>query len=269
MIDLFEDELNMPERRSSKGNQLKWSSGEIWYKADYAGYEGAAEYVVCKMLEHTNLNSSEYAHYEIEQFRYKKSVYTGVKSENFIHEDWQLITLERLFRLKYNESLMKAVWSVEGAENRVEFLVDQVEKMTGIHDFGSYITKLLTIDAVFLNEDRHMHNIAVLINGEGNVKLCPIFDHGASLMSDTTMDYPMGIDVISAIGDVEAKTICSDFDEALDAAEKLYGNQIKWNISRNEAETIIDSMDVYAIDVKTRIKDIVFQQMRKYSYLFN
>ena len=40
----------------------------------------------------------------------------------------------------------------------------QVERITGLKDFGIYLNKLLTIDALFVNEDRHMHNIAVLMN---------------------------------------------------------------------------------------------------------
>ena len=40
MIELSEKELFSPFRKSSKGNQLKWRSGDWWYKADYLGYEG-------------------------------------------------------------------------------------------------------------------------------------------------------------------------------------------------------------------------------------
>ena len=53
---------------------------------------------------------------------------------------------------------------------------------------GVYMNKLLTIDALFLNEDRHTHNIAVLMNGKGDYAYCPIFDNGAGLLADTTMD---------------------------------------------------------------------------------
>lgn len=35
-----------------------------------------------------------------------------------------------------------------------------MERMTGLKNFGVYLHKLFTIDAVFLNEDRHTHNIA-------------------------------------------------------------------------------------------------------------
>lgn len=46
--------------------------------------------------------------------------------------------------------------------------------MTGLQEFGIYMNKLLTIDALFLNEDRHTHNIAVLMNGKGDYAYCPI-----------------------------------------------------------------------------------------------
>ena len=46
MIELFEQNERMQDRQSSKGNQLKWENAGIWYKADYTGYEGMAEYML-------------------------------------------------------------------------------------------------------------------------------------------------------------------------------------------------------------------------------
>ena len=46
MVELFEDNVKLFDRHSSKGNQLKWEKDGIWYKADYTGYEGFAEYVI-------------------------------------------------------------------------------------------------------------------------------------------------------------------------------------------------------------------------------
>ena len=31
---------------TSKGDQLKWKIGNIWYKSDYMGYEGLSETLV-------------------------------------------------------------------------------------------------------------------------------------------------------------------------------------------------------------------------------
>ena len=46
MIELFEQNIRTNDRQSSKGNQLKWENKGIWYKADYTGYEGLAEYMI-------------------------------------------------------------------------------------------------------------------------------------------------------------------------------------------------------------------------------
>ncbi|MCR5343044.1 MAG: hypothetical protein K6E70_06760 [Butyrivibrio sp.] len=46
MIELFEKDKKEFNRKSSKGNQLKWETNNTWYKADYTGYEGLTEYVV-------------------------------------------------------------------------------------------------------------------------------------------------------------------------------------------------------------------------------
>ena len=46
MVELFEQNIRTNTRQSSKGNQLKWENEGIWYKADYTGYEGLAEYVL-------------------------------------------------------------------------------------------------------------------------------------------------------------------------------------------------------------------------------
>lgn len=105
MVELFEQNIRTNTRQSSKGNQLKWENEGIWYKADYTGYEGLAEYVISHLLKLTNLNEGEYVLYEPEQIKYKRQIYNGVRSRAFIDEDWQIITLERLFKNVYNERL--------------------------------------------------------------------------------------------------------------------------------------------------------------------
>ena len=50
MVELFEQDERQNNRQSSKGNQLKWENNGIWYKADYTGYEGLAEYMISHLL---------------------------------------------------------------------------------------------------------------------------------------------------------------------------------------------------------------------------
>ncbi|MDO5339560.1 MAG: hypothetical protein Q4E78_05545 [Eubacteriales bacterium] len=268
MVELFEQNIRTNTRQSSKGNQLKWENEGIWYKADYTGYEGLAEYVISHLLKLTNLNEDEYVLYEQEQIKYKRQIYNGVKSRTFIDEDWQIITLERLFKNVYNESLTNVLWHMSDVKERLEFLVNSVKNITGLNNFGEYICRLFTIDAFFLNEDRHMHNIAVLMNGKGRYKYCPVFDNGAGLLSDTTMDYPMGQDTYQMISEVKSKSVSQDFDEQLDVAENLYGQNLHFLFTKKNVSDIVNNADMYPLEERKRVELIIYSQMNKYQYLF-
>ena len=268
MIELLGQELKDELRQSSKGNQLKWENNGVWYKADYTGYEGLSEYVISALLQLSTLEKNEYVLYEPIQMKYKEVICRGVSCDNFLKDDWQIITLERLFRNLYGESFHSAIYKMNGIKDRLEFLVGQVEKATGLKDFGKYMNKLFTIDALFLNEDRHMHNVAVLMNGKGEFEYCPIFDNGAGLLADTTMDYPMSGNVGDMIGGVKARTISTEFDEQLDASKQLYGCNIKFYFNRDDLAVIVNKATIYAQEERKRVEEIITLQMRKYQYLF-
>ena len=268
MVQLFEQDIKTTDRQSSKGNQLKWENNGIWYKADYTGYEGLAEYIISHLLQKSSLATDEFVLYDLEQMQYKETVYTGAKSKSFLTEGWQIITLERLFHNFFSKSLYKAIYTIPEHENRLSFLVEQVERMTGLQNFGVYLNKLFTIDAFFLNEDRHTHNIAVLMNEKGEFAYCPIFDNGAGLLADTTMDYPLSGDVYLLMNESKAKTICDSFDEQLDLSEKLYGENIKFYFTQKDVRELLENVSMYTKEEKDRVERIVCAQMKKYGYLF-
>ena len=264
MIELFEQQIVTPQRHSSKGNQLKWKSEDYWYKADYSGYEGLAEYMVSQLIKHSNLKPEEVVVYELEQIRYKNRTFNGVKSKDMLEGNWQIITLERLFKNNFNTSLYQSVWKIHDVRERIEFLCQQVKRITGISDFGIYLTKLLEIDAVFKNEDRHMHNIAVLMNSAGEYKLCPIFDNGASLLSDTTLDYPLTGDIYTLMDQVKSKTVSENFDEQMDAAEELFGECIHFNFTKRDVDKLLEGACIYSPEIIERVRTVLYQQIRKY-----
>lgn len=269
MVELFEQDKRQNNRQSSKGNQLKWNNNGIWYKADYTGYEGLAEYMISHLLLKSSLRQDEFVLYEPEQIRYKDAVYSGVKSNDFLEKDWQLITLERLFMTFFGQSLYQSIFKISDPEKRLIFLVEQVERVTNLSDFGVYMNKLFTMDAFFLNEDRHTHNIAILMNKDGRFSYSPIFDNGAGLLADTSLDYPLGKDVYLQIKEVRAKTISADFDEQLDLSEKLYGNHLKFYFHAKDVSNLLDGISIYSQEEKDRVRDILLSQMKKYAYLFD
>ena len=268
MIELFEQDIKTIDRQSSKGNQLKWSNAGSWYKADYAGYEGLAEYVISHLLKHSSLTEEEYILYDTEEMMYHRSKYLGCYSKDFLPAGWQLITLERLFKNAYNESLNKSIYKISDVEQRLRFLVEQTVRITGLRDFSVYMSKMLTLDAFFLNEDRHTHNIAVLLDEKGTYRYCPFFDNGAALLSDTTMDYPVGEDVLNLMRDVKAKTFSTSFDGQLDVAEQLYGQHVKFSFTIRDVEDLLAKEPYYPAEIKERIIEILRYQRQKYQYLF-
>lgn len=268
MIRLFESQLQGLDRQSSKGNQLKWKNGLDWYKADYTGYEALSEYMVSHLLQFSDMKTDEYILYEIEQIEYRKKTMIGARSRNFLEPGWQLITLERLYRNNYGSSLTTQLWQLDTPVSRLKYLVETIEAITGLKDFGVYMCKVLTVDCVFLNEDRHMHNLGVLMNGDGRYRLCPLFDHGAGLLADTTMDYPPDGDPLQMLHDVRAKSIAVDFDDQVAACEALYGRHINFSFTRKDIQELLKKAPLYSDAIKTRVMDILLEQRRKYSYLF-
>lgn len=268
MVELFEQNIRTNERQSSKGNQLKWLNNDTWYKADYTGYEGLSEYMVSKLLKCSTLSGQEYVDYDTEEISYNYSRYLGCKSRNFLPDGWMLITLERLFNNMYGHSLNKSIYSIEDYKGRIQFMVEQTIRITGLKAFGAYVSKLLTVDALFLNEDRHTHNIAVLMDNERKFHYCPIFDNGAALLSDTTMDYPLSVNVNKMINGAKAKTFCTDFDEQLDVVERLYGQHINFSFDNKVVDELLAQEPFYSEDIKIRVREIIMQQKRKYQYLF-
>ena len=65
-----------------------------------------------------------------------------------------------------------------------------------------------------------------------------------------------------------AKTVSRDFDEQLDVSEQLAGENLHFYFNKKNVDEIIDSIKIYPIEIKERVKTMIFEQMRKYQYLF-
>lgn len=252
---------------SSKGNQYKWLEDGYWHKLDYLGYESLVEIVVSKLLKRTNVK--HFVPYYHEEVAYDEEVENACISENFLGEGEELITIERLIQQMKGVSISKLLVG-KPLEEKITTLVEIVEEITGIEKFGMYLTLLLEVDAFFLNEDRHTHNIAVIRTKERRYKLCPIFDNGAGLFSDTNTDYQMGKSLDACYDSVEAKPFDRDFDEQMDAAEGIYGQQFWIEFSTREVEDALDELrDYYDNSTIERVLEILRIQYRKYEYFRN
>lgn len=268
IVDLTNVPLVETTSHTSKGNQLKWRDGNIWYKADHLGYEGASEVIVSHLLRKSALRVP-YVRYDPVIIKFKGKMYHGCKSADFLPRDTSIIPLERLFWQYNGQGLAESLSKIKTTTEKIQFFVNGFESITGIKECGKYITAILEVDAMFLNDDRHTNNLAVLRDEETDTfALCPIFDNGAALLSDTTMDYPLNMDVYDCIKHAEAKPFSSSFDEQLEAAEELYGVQLRFLFSPADVQDEINQLrSIYDIKTLKRAENVLRWQMRHYDYL--
>ncbi|MEK3674743.1 hypothetical protein [Paenibacillus sp. FSL R10-2771] len=101
-----------------------------------------------------------------------------------------------------------------------------------------------------------MNNIA-FIHGNSGYQLCPYFDHGLSLLSDTA-DYPLSMPIDVALRSVKAKPFSKDFSKqarALDTTLRFNRYSVLQFIEQNDKEL-------------GRVSKVLRSQMLKYEYLF-
>ena len=253
---------------TSKGDQRKWKIGDRWYKADYMGYESLAEVLVSHFLERSNLRYP-FVRYQLVQIEYAEEQLNACQSQNFLMQNEILVPLEKLYRQYTGESLATKMAEFAEPSERIQYLVEEVEKITGINDFGKYITAVLEIDAFFLNEDRHTNNLAVVYSeNTKQYSFSPIFDQGLCLFADTRLDYPLRLSLEECMKKIQEKPFSTDFDEQLDAAEALYGVQVQFDFSMKDLENEITRLtEKYSPVICERIQQLMRQQFRKYKYL--
>lgn len=188
---------------SSKGTQLKWYTQDKFLKADLWGYESIAEYLTCVLLKYTD--GVDYTQYHlcmiIDEITGKK--YFGCYSDNFLKDDEQLVSVGSLLQRNYGDA-----WIAKDGKELLDFVVESILALTGLNITG-YLGKMLGVDALILNQDRHFRNIALKYK-EGKYSISPLFDHGMSLLSDMT-EFHMGYDLFDAVKESHAKPFSINF----------------------------------------------------------
>ncbi len=212
---------------SSKGNQEKWLEDGRWYKLDQFGYEGLAETVVSTLLEQSSIEKDtpfHFVRYRMEWMRVHGLERTGCSSPNFLRPGQAIITLHHLHSRQGGKSLAAQLSCLSSDRKRIEYLAKATAERTGLEDFPAYLTLLFEIDALFLNDDRHLNNIAVL-EQEGKYDYCPIFDHGAAFLSNQR-DYPMNVEPKGLIPLAVARPFHISFNRQRNTAISLFGSQL-------------------------------------------
>lgn len=213
---------------SSKGNQEKWLDGGRWYKLDQFGYEGLAETLVSILLERSNIETDtpfRFVRYRMERIHAHGLERSGCSSPDFLTPGQSIITLSHLLSRQEEKPLAQRLRRLPSDKRRIAYLAHATAEYTGLEAFPAYLTLLFEIDALFLNDDRHLNNIAVL-ERDGKYDYCPIFDNGAALLSNQR-DYPMDIDPKGLIPKAVARPFHLSFNRQRNTVVSLFGPQLK------------------------------------------
>ena len=192
---------------TSEGTQIKYKKGGYWYKLDNRGNEGLCEYFASKFLTFTSLSKEEYVLYEQGMINGRP----GCRSKDFIGDSSkELITLYRLYSNETGENLAKVVAGFDDMEDRIGYVINFVKKVCGI-DYTGYLRKIITLDAIILNEDRHVNNLTLLYDGK-DFRPAPIFDNGCSLLT-ANQSKKMNADISDNVKRVIAKPFSGSFEK--------------------------------------------------------
>ena len=166
----------------SKGNQTKWYKDGIWYKADFLGYEGLAEYICSKLLNASNVQRYvQYAPVCITETDSGRE-FLGCMSRDFgtfASGDVLLLHLPEMYNIWLNPTGSRAT--------DLSAFCRGVKQFFGA-DIIDDIKIMMQFDMIVGNEDRILRNFGLRQVGSG-YEFAPLFDHGLSLLSDSTSPH--------------------------------------------------------------------------------
>lgn len=235
---------------SSKGNQEKWFDADtnMWYKLDQFGYEALSEALISRLLESSNIEQNTpftFVRYDVVKMNVHGRTRTGCSSVNFLKEGQSIITLSHLFKRIIDVPLSEKLGRLSSDIKRIAYLAEATAGYTKLEDFPKYLALLFEVDALFLNDDRHLNNIA-LLEENGKFDYCPIFDNGAGLLSNVQLS-PMDIDPKALIPQALARPFNISFNRQRNNVRKLYGSQLAMpKLTANDiAEKAVPLLEFY------------------------
>ncbi|MBQ8300539.1 MAG: hypothetical protein IJX57_01035 [Clostridia bacterium] len=244
---------------SSKGNQEKWLDNGKWYKLDQFGYEALSETLVSLMLEKSNVEEIgfKFVRYDMERMNVHGRERTGCVSDNFLKEGQSVVTLAHLFGKHLGYRLSEKLMRLKSDKQRIVYIAEETAKLTGLERFPEYLTMLFEIDSLFLNDDRHLNNIAVL-ERDGVYDYCPVFDNGAALLSNVQISR-MDIEPKALITELQARPFNTTFTRQMNTARRLYGEQFQMpELAQAEIRIALEPLlEYYAVRDRDIIADRV------------
>lgn len=260
-VDSFQEILN---EGSSKGNQQKFYKEGVWVKVDNRGCsEGLSEEFISLFEE--CIYDFNYVKYKSDTILYNDNEYLGCYSYNMYNNlDISFISLRQLFK-RNNIPLSIFIKSEDTSENILN-VVSTIELLTGLNILG-YLSKLLMLDCLIVNEDRHYMNLGVCRNIKtGEFVFAPCFDNGSSLFcTDWTYRKRKTLEENIDFAKSVARPFSKFYDKQLDALLNLGCKPLVINKSR--IVWLLDNYynNLYSDELNKRVKGVLINRLKYYN----
>ena len=163
---------------SRLGYQTKFTSpnGGYWYKEDLRGGEALAEVLISTFLRSCNyMTSKDFVPYNFKYTSVDSFDLRTCVSPNFLQEGEQFISFKDLLTMTSFSEV-----NLVDFDPKLDF-IDSVFQQTVGQSFIEELLRMLTLDVMFRNIDRHLSNFGIILAPNRSVRFAPIFDNGLAL----------------------------------------------------------------------------------------
>lgn len=262
MINVDTSKVVMSES-SSKGNQRKFYKDGYWIKLDHERCcEGLAEDFVSKF--ESCIYDFPYVEYKSDRILYNDEEYNGCYSYNMYGRlDTSFLSFRALLRS------MGVPSSIFISDSDTKNNIDNVRKfayeVTGL-DLLDYFRRLLMLDCLIINEDRHVMNLGVVYCGSDNrFYEAPCFDNGSSLFC-INWTYRKRKSMQENIE--SAKSVARPFSKFYDKqlSALLYLGCKPLVIDRDKVVDLLQNYhnSLYSDEMNNRVKEVLTNRLKYY-----
>lgn len=225
---------------TSGGMQYKYINNRMFYKIDSLGvYESLAEVLVSELEEYIE-NFPHANYYLCEPVVVGEDTKRACYCNSVIPDGYTEVSLYKLLSKEVDVS--KLYDKYVGLE-LVRRIINTINNITDGYDMKEYLGRVLFLDAITLNEDRHLNNLSLMFS-KGVIKPMPVIDNGLSLLSDLNK-YPLRRSTDSLIRTVKSKPFSSSFSKQVRYFKDVEPLVIDIDSFYSKMDVVMSNLDEY------------------------
>lgn len=245
---------------TSRGNQRKFYKDGYWVKIDnYNCSEGLAEdFVSC--FENT-IYDFPHVIYKTAVIDIDGSKYNICFSRNMYDVGVSFVSLRHIFK-QYNIPLRIFIQDDDVAVN-MKNVIDTVFRLLNV-DISGYLSRLLFLDALIINEDRHYMNLGVCYK-DGMYFPAQCFDNGSSLFCvNWTYRKRKSLQENLQMAKSVARPFSKFFDKQIEACIKLGAKSLMINYEGLNILLKEYCNPLYSIEMNNLVKSVLKARLDYY-----